>query len=71
MKKFIMGLIVGIIIATTLTVGAASSINIFVNDKEINADKAFISEGTTMVPLRYWKHWSFVLNGTKKPGQFI
>ena len=52
MKKFIMGLIVGIIIATTLTVGAASSINIFVNDKEINTEKAFISEGTTMVPLR-------------------
>ena len=52
MKKFIMGLIVGIIIATTLSAGATSNIRIFVNDKEINAEKAIISEGVTLVPLR-------------------
>lgn len=53
MKKFIMGLIVGIIIATTLSAGATpGNIKIFVNGKTLSSDKAFISEGVTMVPLR-------------------
>ena len=54
MKKFLTGLIIGIIMATALSVSASSnSVTIFVNDTEINSDKAYISdEGITMIPLR-------------------
>lgn len=52
MKKFLMGLIIGVLIAVSVTVGANENINIYVNGKKINADKAFVMDGVTMVPLR-------------------
>ena len=53
MRKFIMGLIVGIIIATTFNVVASSpNIKIYVDNIKIDSNEAFISEGVTMVPLR-------------------
>ena len=52
MKKFVTGLIIGIIIATTLSAAASPNVKIFVNDKEINSESAFILDGVTMVPLR-------------------
>lgn len=52
MKKFICGLIVGMLLAASLSVGASSGIKLFVNGKTISSDKAYISEGVTMVPLR-------------------
>jgi len=47
-----MGLIIGILIAASVGVGANENIGIYVNGKKINADKAFVMDGVTMVPLR-------------------
>ena len=52
MKRFIMGLVVGVLVATSVSVGANSNIRIFVNGKEIVSDKVHVSDGFTMIPLR-------------------
>ncbi len=53
MRKFIAGLLVGLILALSVPVCAQGVIRLFVNGKEIKADvPPQIIRGTTMVPLR-------------------
>jgi len=54
MKKFVIGLVIGIIRPTTITAIASQGISIYVNGNLIQSDvPAFVQNGRTMVPLRF------------------
>ncbi len=57
MKKFILGLVSGIVLASTIVLAASyvaedASFKVFVNGKEFTSSKAVVIDGSTYLPLR-------------------